>query len=994
MFSHLEIICMKAAFLFTWPRAMFSFFKIFFCISAITANAQTETYSWKNVAIGGGGFVTGIITSKVEANLMYARTDVGGAYRWNSATSTWIPLLDWVGENEVGYLGVESIAIDPVNPAKMYMLVGTSYFNSGKTAILRSDDYGNTFQIVDVTSQFKAHGNGMGRQTGEKLVVDPNLPSTLYVGTRSNGLFKSTNSGVSWSRVNSLNITTTVSGNGVSFVLIDSTGAGSGVASSIIIAGISQTGSNLYLSTDGGTTFTAVAGSPSTLMPHRAVMTSNRDVYITYANKEGPWNIDGAGAIWKYSLTTGIWTNVTPTGFTASYGGISVDPENPLRLVASSINKYVEQEGSWGDRIFLSVNGGATWTDVVARGFQRDENGIEWVTGHAIHWAGCVEFDPFNTKKAWIISGNGVFQTDDIDATTNVWKFQVKGMEETVPLDISSIPNGPLLSAIGDYDGFIHEDVASYAKVHQPQMGTTTSIAYASLHPDYMARTGEKFYVSTNRGVSWSQVTAQGKKGYVSISADGKTLLHSPEGVSTTYRSENHGTTWSAVVGLSLSNARPVADPLNPQKFYVYNSTGTVYISSDGGKTFTAGGSAGSNGSKVIRLAPYREGDLWIPVFNGGLTRSVNGGESFTKVSSVTSCSAVGFGKHAPGKEYPTVFIWGTVNGVTGVHRSIDEGTSWVRVNDDSHEYGGLANGQFILGDMNVFGRVFMSTAGRGIVYGESSQTCEPVRLTSTVSINDAAAVSRYITVNAGSVVTLTVQSSTPGTFRWTGPGSISHSENVYSLSEVNEAHEGLYSGYFEGEGCESAPEVFFLNVIPETILVESITVSSENGSDAITTEGGTLQLQTQVLPANATNSQITWSITSGETLATVSDNGLVTAIADGTITVRATAADGSTVFDEIEIEITNQNVTGVEQLISEKFGIYPIPVRDLLKVDNSNLINGISVADMKGCMIKALSKTSSELRSVSFADLPIGMYVLRIIDKKGRVYSLKVVKE
>ena len=52
---------------------------------------------------------------------------------------------------------------------------------------------------------------------------------------------------------------------------------------------------------------------------------------------------------------------------------------------------------------------------------------------------------------------------------------------------------------------------------------------------------------------------------------------------------------------------------------------------------------------------------------------------------------------------------------MTGVFQSIDEGANWARVNDDGHEYGGLANGEFVIGDMNTFGVVYMSTAGRGI---------------------------------------------------------------------------------------------------------------------------------------------------------------------------------------------------------------------------------------------------------------------------------------
>lgn len=54
----------------------------------------------------------------------------------------------------------------------------------------------------------------------------------------------------------------------------------------------------------------------------------------------------------------------------------------------------------------------------------------------------------------------------------------------------------------------------------------------------------------------------------------------------------------------------------------------------------------------------------------------------------------------------------------TGVPTIAGEYT-WVRINGDDHQYGSLANGQFIIGDMNIFGRVYRSTAGRRIVYRE-----------------------------------------------------------------------------------------------------------------------------------------------------------------------------------------------------------------------------------------------------------------------------------
>lgn len=712
-------------------------------------NVSSQTYTWDNVSIGAGGFVSSIITSKTQANVMYARTDVGGAYRWDAANNKWIPLNDWASDDQTGYLGVESLALDPQDNSKVYMLVGISYFNGGRTAILRSTDSGNTFSIIDATAQFRAHGNGMGRQTGEKLVVDPNNSNTIYCGTRWNGLFKSTNAGLNWTNLSALGVTTTPNENGLSFVVIDPASGTPGNNSQKIFVGVSRSGSdNFYVSTNGGTTFTAVAGAPTTFMPHRAVLASDGNMYITYGNGAGPhghWAVPEPmdnGQIWKYNTGTGVWTNVTPAGFARAFGGISIDPGNPNRLVASTINTYMAQYTApagtvWGDRFFISTNGGASWTDLVGSGIVLDPNGSSWIYGHSIHWAGSIEFNPFNTNQVWITSGNGVFSCDNINASPTNWKFNVKGLEETVPLDIVSITGGPLVSVIGDYDGFKHMDVTQYPPIHTPRMGTTTGLAYAASNTNKLLRVGNNMYYSTDQGTSWTQCTLNGVKGKVAVSADGNTFLHCPETSTTTYRSTNNGASWTTCNGLTFSEAYPTADPVNTNKFYAYNSgSGVMMVSTDGGANFSNAGSLGTGGSKIIRTVPGREGHLWVPLYGGGLRRSINSGGSFTNITNVTYCAAVGLGKAAPAATYHAIYIWGTVGGIRGVHRSIDEGATWTRVNDDAHEFGGPGNGQFVIGDMNVYGRVYMSTAGRGIVYANTGDPL-PVELISfTASFN------------------------------------------------------------------------------------------------------------------------------------------------------------------------------------------------------------------------------------------------------------------
>lgn len=961
-------------------------------IFPLTVNGQTENYSWNSVAIGGGGFVSGITTSKTEPGLLYARTDVGGAYRWDDVNGKWVPLMDWVSENELGFLGVESIAIDPVEANKVYMLVGTSYFNAGKTAILRSDDYGETFSITEVTSQFRAHGNGMGRQTGEKLMIDPNDTDIIFCGTRTNGLFKSVNAGVTWSKVGGLSITTTPNGNGISFVILDPSTGSTGSATQTIIAGVSRTGANLYRSDDGGSTFTEIAGAPTTLMPHRAALASDRNLYVTYANNAGPWDITGAGAIWKYNLQTSTWTNVTPSGFTGAFGGISVDPANPNRLVASSVNSYWTQDNSYGDRIFLTTDGGSNWVDVVNSGFDLDPNGISWVDGHAIHWAGSIEFDPFDTKKAWVISGNGVFRTDDIDASLNVWKFYVQGLEETVPLDIVSIPNGPLVSVIGDYDGFRHTDVTEYAPMHMPRMGTTSGIAFAAQNPDIMLRVGEDMYYSTDMGVTWTECTINGMRGSVAISADGSVFLHGPEGSVTTYRSVDRGSTWTLVEGLNISGARPVADPVNPKKFYAYNSNGSVMVSTDGGVTFSAAGSAGSNGSKVIRTAPGREGDVWIPLHNGGLSRSMDSGQTFSTISGVTYCGAIGFGKEAPGQSYPAIYIWGTVSGVLGIHRSTDEGVTWKRVNDDAHEYGGPANGQFVIGDMNVYGRVYMSTAGRGIVYGESDQTCMPTWVVPFIKVNDEPVTqTSLITVTPGNTVVLSPEPASGGSWSWTGPASLTSSDREITLAGISQDQSGIYTvSYTDVNGCESALQTFTVQV---RVPAESITVSGEGGVTTITEKEGTLQMIAEVLPGNASDKSVTWSITNGEEAASLSADGLLTAIEDGEVTIRATAKDGSGVFGETVITIINQNITStLNPVNNEGLEVSPNHVSRLLTIRSTQPVEDITLLSLQGNVIWK-RQSNSRMMTVDLEGLPAGMYLLQLTDRKNGRHIRRIVK-
>ncbi|WP_367618579.1 hypothetical protein [Paenibacillus andongensis] len=112
-----------------------------------------DHYQFQNVVTGGGGgYIPGIIFNPKQKDLIYMRTDIGGAYRWNPETSSWIPLLDSAGWEDWDKMGVDALATDPVDPNKVYAAVGmyTNSWDPHNGSILRSDDQGNTWKSTEL----------------------------------------------------------------------------------------------------------------------------------------------------------------------------------------------------------------------------------------------------------------------------------------------------------------------------------------------------------------------------------------------------------------------------------------------------------------------------------------------------------------------------------------------------------------------------------------------------------------------------------------------------------------------------------------------------------------------------------------------------------------------------------------------------------------------------------------------------------------------------
>ncbi|MFC5216114.1 WD40/YVTN/BNR-like repeat-containing protein [Streptomyces coerulescens] len=696
------------------------------------AVAASHAYRWRNAVIGGTGFVTGVLFHPSVRGLVYARTDIGGGYRWDERDGRWVALTDHIGWDDWNLLGVEAMAVDPRHPDRLYLALGT-YAQSwaGNGAVLRSEDRGSTWQRTDLAVKLGANEDGRG--CGERLLVDPRDSDTLWLGTRHDGLRKSTDRGATW-RAASFPAPPAAAGQGVTFLVAAGRavyagwGDGDGTAGAV----------NLYRTSDG-TTWEAVPGQPTgtaAKVPVRAAYDRHtRELYVTYADAPGP-NGQADGSVHRLRTTDGEWTEVTPVkpggSDTFGYGGVAVDARRPGTVVVSTNNRWAAV-----DTLYRTTDAGRTWTslkdtavlDVSETPYLKwgeDEPKFGW-------WIQAVALDPYDSRHVVYGTGATLYGTRDL----RHWAPQIRGLEETSVRQLISPPAGKahLISGNGDIGVMYHESLtASPARgmADNPVFGTATGLAQAAARPSYVVRAGWGDHGngawSNDGGRTWTPFPAQpaiakDAPGPIAANADGSVLLWSfVHWDGTPYpaqRSADNGATWSEVSTFP-KGATPVADPVDPSVFYAFDTaTGTLHASTDGGLTFAARAGGLSSGDREFQLAvaPGRSGDLWLSLKWNGLYRSTDGGGTFTKVSTCWASYTLGFGRAAPGASYPAVYLVGSTGTGTAVYRSDDEAKSWVRINDDRHQWGWI--GAAITGDPRIHGRVYLATNGRGVQYGE-----------------------------------------------------------------------------------------------------------------------------------------------------------------------------------------------------------------------------------------------------------------------------------
>ena len=657
---------------------------IFLCAFAVTTfssaafgQANAAGYTWGNVYTGGGGgYIPNIIFNPSQKNLVYARTDIGGAYRWNSTTNLWVPLMDFTTWANWNSLGVESLATDSVNPENLYIMTGlyTNSFTTANGVLLISNNQGATFPTA-VTMPFKVGGNMPARNMGERLAIDPNVNSVLFFAARSgNGLWESTNSGLTWSKVTSFPQPGTYAvepGNiydgdiiGPAWVVFDPRTGSSGKATQTIYVGVAQPdGDNIYVTTNGGTTWAPLAGQPTCtltgtqttgtvactngaswsvasdapapgFLPQRAELDPvNGQLYITYSNGAGPY--DGVmGDVQRYTTATGTWTEIAPVVPTTAsgadyfgYGGLTIDKEVPTTIMVSAFNSW------WPDTIiWRSTNSGATWSQIwnwtsyPSRSFMYtlNDSAAPWlnegdtapvapIEAPELGWmVSGLAIDPFNSNHMFFGTGMTMWGTTNLTNWDPGEQFALTdaamGIEETSVLGLVSPPAGGgahLYSVMGDIGGFAHTSLttAPTFPFSIPFFGTYGAIDFAALDPMTMviAGNGNNTASPPTHSTGWTTSGGTSETAWFAASAD-------PAG----YTDGGYGT-----IAMAANAASVVWAPTGMAPFYT-TTYGASWTASSGAP---AGGVIASDRVNPLYFYYYAAGQFYV---------STNGGQSFT----------------------------------------------------------------------------------------------------------------------------------------------------------------------------------------------------------------------------------------------------------------------------------------------------------------------------------------------------------------------------
>ncbi len=542
-------------------------------------------------------------------NNIWIGTPGGGLWKTTNGGTSWTSNTD-----NFATLGISDIAIHPTNSNIMYLATGD--FDASDTysiGVLKSIDGGATWQTTGLTHATSSR-NRIGR-----ILINPTNPDVLLLATNS-GIMRSANAGTSW--------TTIVSG---IFTDMEFKPGDPNVVYAASYA--NTTSARMYVSTNGGTSFTVATGIPTSDALRISVAVTAANTAVVYAlvcnndaGYKGLYKSTNSGA--SYTLVNSSPNILSGDELGADAGGqgwydltIAVSPLDANLIYVGGVNAWKSTNGGtsfsitghWysgnsGALPFLhadqhyfefqpasstifsgndggirkSTNGGTTWTDL--------SNGLQISQFYRVSIA--------KTNSEIVFAGAQDNGTNRYNA--NVWQSVLggDGMQPLVDYNNANI----VYSAIqyGDIRKSTNGG-SSYTSIKPAAAPDGAWITPYVLHPTTSSTIFagyNEIYKSTNSGSSWTTITSNLSNGdlyeVLAIAASNANVLYAGTN-NKLFKTTNGGTSWTSIVtGLPVSQASITSIAISntdANKIWVsfsgYVASAKVYFSSNGGTSWT-----------------------------------------------------------------------------------------------------------------------------------------------------------------------------------------------------------------------------------------------------------------------------------------------------------------------------------------------------------------------------------------------------------------------
>lgn len=726
-------------------------------------------YDWRTLPIGGGGFVTGIVAAEADGDsVVYARTDVGGAYRWNETSGSWTQMLRTGtmadGEMTESDYHVASIAVSPADPEVVVLAAGWDHNPQAEEdpeatgRVLWSTDGGSTWRTGP--QRWAVSGSQRFRTGSESLALHPLDPERALLGTQRQGLWETRDGGQTWKEFPTTEVpdglTQPVSDDqaGVSMVALLSRSPGAGDRGVTAVVGVA--GRGIYVSADDGLSWQLLLALDPGEVPSSPAP-AGADLVFSLDTPDGR----GARLVRLGSVATGdpeaVEISEMAVPASASRWHVTVSPHDPSRLALTD-------EAMRDGHLWTSTDSGTSWT---SHDLEIDAREVPWLGATDLTdymSAGRLLFDPVDVDRLWFAEGMGVWRTDEPFADPVVWSTVASGIEEVVVSGIVVAPEGDLFVTVADRQGFRFGDLDHIPNrtLVDRRFASGASLDYSAADPSRLAWVGAESQVgppdarprgavSDDGGETWHEMAGLERAMYggeVAVSAtDPDRIVWLPTHARDTeaFRTEPLGLYVSVNGGWGWSHVSPdgdvgsfhryfwwfgrralAADRVNGD-FYLQSDEGRFYRSDDGGETWALRPESPPCTQETdchvygqLQAVPGEAAHLWASTGRSGLHRSADAGATrWDRVAHFDEARAFGFGAPVGSSDESAIFVYGRARGEPdfALWRSVDGGVRWELV--AAYPGGLAAQVHAIAGDPDRPGRVYVGFAGSGVVYGD-----------------------------------------------------------------------------------------------------------------------------------------------------------------------------------------------------------------------------------------------------------------------------------